>query len=375
MRRLRKTCRQQTTMNVDERKEGGAHRTNVKWWNYSKRAIYHVTIVVSDRLPLLGHLEGIRHSGKIVGVNEKEDSNDPVVKTRMQLSKLGMEVSDCIRRIPEYGKSKGVELKVLAKTVMDTHVHFVLFVMSDMEDMQLGDIIAGLKTGCNKALLDELNNPFSPLYAKGLEHQMNTEPLTPRILQDHALFETLYDATVLTRFGQLKRMIDYVHDNPRRKWMKIHHLNSFVPIRNVEIAGDAYDAIGNMMLLGQYRKVVHVRGRFSYEECRNYKNQCVIASRRGDVLVSPFISHHEREVRDFCLKEGHSVIQLLDNGFLEDASCPGGLLEYCVNGQVLLLVPSEIPHDDRKRNVTRAECVMLNERAERIAEEDLERVG
>lgn len=45
------------------------------------------------------------------------------------------------------------------------------------------------------------------------------------------------------------------------------------------------------------------------------------------------------------------------------------LYDYCVQGQVLVLVPSDWPHDDRKGVCSRQECVVLNGYAEEIVNE------
>ena len=320
------------------------HRRHNRWHNYSERCIYHITIVVSDRVPILGRLEAS-------GDGRSEN-------VRMQLTPLGMDVADCIRAIPFYGRKRGLDLQILAQQVMDTHLHFVLYVRQPMEKSTLGDIIRGLKTGCNKALRKALESPSDRIGALHLTSQ--------RILEQHALFEEDYDETILRKRGQLRRMIDYVHLNPYRKWVKIHNKGRFIPLRGIEIAGRLYDAIGNVMLLGLKRKEVHVRSAFSQEERRAYMNDCVIKARANYALVSPFISQYEKAVKDVCLKEGHSVIQLMDNGFSDFTTCQGELFEYCMRGQVLLLVPNELPHIDRKPTISRRECVMLNERAEEI---------
>ena len=41
----------------------------------------------------------------------------------------------------------------------------------------------------------------------------------------------------------------------------------------------------------------------------------------------------------------------------------------CVEGQVLVLVPSELKHEDRKGPISRNECVWLNGLAEEICGE------
>ena len=194
-----------------------------------------------------------------------------------------------------------------------------------------------------------------------------------RILEEHALFEEDFDETRLRRKGQLRAMIDYVHHNPTHRWLRAHKPHWLLPIRGIEIAGRCYDAIGNILLLGLPRFQVHCRYRWEREQDiearRAHQNESVLKARQGYALVSPFISPHEAEVREFCLQEGHSIIQITGNGFSDFSQCPGGLYDYCDRGQVLLLVPSERPHIDRKSGISRAECKALNDRAEEITGE------
>ena len=194
-----------------------------------------------------------------------------------------------------------------------------------------------------------------------------------RILEEHALFEEDFDETRLRRKGQLRAMIDYVHNNPTHRWLRAHKPHWLLPIRGIEIAGRCYDAIGNILLLGLPRFQVHCRYRWEreqdFEARRAHQNESVLKARQGYALVSPFISPHEAAVREFCLQEGHSIIQISDNGFSDFSQCPGGLYDYCDRGQVLLLVPSERPHIDRKSGISRAECKALNDRAEEITGE------
>ena len=194
-----------------------------------------------------------------------------------------------------------------------------------------------------------------------------------RILEEHALFEEDFDETRLRRKGQLRAMIDYVHNNPTHRWLRAHKSHWLLPIRGIEIAGRCYDAIGNILLLGLPRFQVHCRYRWEREQDiearRAHQNESVLKARQGYALVSPFISPHEAAVREFCLREGHSIIQISDNGFSDFSQCPGGLYDYCDRGQVLLLVPSERPHIDRKSGISRAECKALNDRAEEITGE------
>lgn len=210
--------------------------------------------------------------------------------------------------------------------------------------------------------------PFSPSRIDAFLRQLMLLS-SARIKSQHALFEPDFDETRLRRKGQLRAMIDYVHNNPVHRWQKQRNPGWLVPIRGIMIAGRRYDGIGNVNLLGLSRWQVHVRRAWDDDARRRYMNECVVKARNGSALVSPFISQHEAAVRDFCLREGHSVIVLVDNGFAEYAQCPGGLYDYCVNGQVLVLAASELGHEDRKGAISRDECVWLNGLAEEICGE------
>ena len=210
--------------------------------------------------------------------------------------------------------------------------------------------------------------PFSPSRIDAFLRQLMLLS-SARIKSQHALFEPDFDETRLRRKGQLRAMIDYVHNNPVHRWQKQRNPGWLVPIRGIMIAGRRYDGIGNVNLLGLSRWQVHVRRAWDDDARRRYMNECVVKARNGSALVSPFISQHEAAVRDFCLSEGHSVIVLVDNGFAEYAQCPGGLYDYCVNGQVLVLAASELGHEERKGAISREECVWLNGLAEEICGE------
>lgn len=191
---------------------------------------------------------------------------------------------------------------------------------------------------------------------------------SPKLLEGHALFEDDFDRTPMKKRGQLDRAIKYVHRNPRTRWIKSHHPGLFLPTRGIVLAGRRYDAIGNIHLLGLDRTEVHVRRAWDEQTRRDYMNACIVKARQHVALVSPFISEWERKLKAVALEEGHSVIQLVDNGFTDYTQVPGDMQAYCLNGQLLLLVPSDWPHVDRKK-ISREECMTLNRFAEEICNE------
>ena len=76
--------------------------------------IYHITMVVSSRKPLLGEL--------VI------PDNDPQ-QARVELTPLGNEIKDCVKTIPNHHP----EIQILALRMMPDHVHFVLHVKHKME--------------------------------------------------------------------------------------------------------------------------------------------------------------------------------------------------------------------------------------------------
>lgn len=369
------------------------HRKHLPYHDYKERCIYHITLVCSDRAQVLG---------QIVGENAQS--------ARCALTPLGAEVATVIKNLPAMVARYGEDVQVLAAVCMPEHVHFVLFVKKRMKD-GLWRVIRGFKQGCNKRLrywlersaeMDEddgmgggLGKSETPngkvaeetivkmadssekTYAGGVDtlpsgvtaflRQLKALQ-SERIKVGHALFEEDFDETRLRRSGQLRAMIDYVHNNPMHRWQRQHHPHWLIPMRDIGIADLPFDCIGNVNLLGLPRWQVHVRRAWTEEEKRQYQNQCVIKARRGYALVSPFISKYEAAVRDYCLKEGHSVIVLSDNGFSDYTQCPARLYDYCVKGQVLVLAYGYLPYAERKAKVSRMECVRLNEMARIICE-------
>lgn len=431
------------------------HRRHTPWHDYKSRCIYHITIVVSDRNKVLG---------KIVKTNNE---------ARCEVTPLGIEVSNCISKIPYIGAQNGRKLQILAKTIMPDHIHFVLFVKEPM-DIPLGSIIHGFKIGCNKALRKllekqqimnclgkttpedgELNKTANELVDKtncldkttpedgelnkiaeearnrsncfdkttpedeelnkianeaenrsncldkitpedgelsiclpsmesGLSSHDNSLQTGPkqhgycqpdikitsqRILNEKALFESDFDETILYKKGQLKHMINYVHNNPEHRWQRQQNPGWLLPIRNILINKKSYDAIGNINLLGLSRKQVWIRSAWDDSTRKNYMNDCIVEARKGKVLVSPFISENEKKVRDYALTEGHSIVQLVENGFNDLAQCPGNLYNYCTQGQILLLVPSEYQHKEKPSKISRQQCMVLNSLAAEICAE------
>ena len=328
--------------------------------DYHGRGIYLITLCTEGRQPLLGTL---------VGACLDEAAIAPTA--------LGHEVLRCWEQIPEVQRQLAAEkaaktglpcerdITLLEYQLMPDHFHGIIFVRKDM-DIALGDIIRGFMVGCTKAFngrdpreyalhpttassqpssqpsshpaslqpssspssqpasshpasLHPASSPPSPVGCRA--YSRGTSPLRP-------LWEKGYHDRLLLHEGQLQNMIDYVRDNPRRLMLRRQHRELFIVQRNVRYARWSFSAIGQVQLLDARLVAVHVRRHFTDEQRRNYMNSCILAARRGAVLISPFISEHEKRVRDEAFREGLFCIQLCSEPFSDYHKPPGELIEH-----------------------------------------------
>ena len=303
--------------------------------------IYHVTMVVSSRAPLLGTLV-------ILGEDPEQ--------AHVELTPFGEKIKDCVKTIPDYHP----EIQVLALRMMPDHVHFILHVKRTME-IGIKAAVRGFWQGA-KTIGRAYTSSIGPNDIRDNERRVDPIFTFPPFIRP------------MSRRGQLQSMIRYVQMNPQRLATKRLKPGFFYVQRGVEIDGHTYDAVGNIKLLQAARlESVHVRsmwvkdaeGHGDDTTLRAYKNGCVLAAREGAVMVSPFISEHERAVLDVLLQEKHAIIYIADNGFGQYFKPSDALFDAVADGRMLILSPW--PYDPKKKAVSRAECIAMNQMAEQIA--------
>ena len=300
---------------------------NEKWhWQepgtWKGIGIYHVTLVVSSREALLGSL--------II------PDNDPT-KARVELSPLGLQIKACVDDIPV----RHPEIRIIQLRMMPDHLHVILYVTKPMS-ISIKMVVRGLWQGAKKEGRDEFTEmPF-------------IRPMSHR--------------------GQLKTMIRYLQMNPQRLATKKLKPGYFCVQRDIEINGIIYSGVGNATILTAKRYMpVHVRQIMveaaehgDDQALKDYMNACVLAARKGVVMVSPFISPNERRIQTKLLEEGLSFICIADNGLGEYYKPADGLFNAVAAGRVMILTPWK--YDPKKGHVTREECVAMNKMAEEICD-------
>ena len=339
------------------------HRRS-QYSNYADRGIYLITLCTEGRRPLLGELCG-----------------DSPARAHIRPSQLGCEVLRCWEAIPaiqcDLAAQKSLrthttcqrEIKLLGCQLMPDHFHGIIFIQQPM-DIPLGQVIRGFMMGCTQAYHTMLKSVYIPTVLQHPRYRstvgIHTDIRSAYLPTSQPLWEKGFHDRPLTRKGQLQTMIAYLHDNPRRLFVRRHSARAFELRHGVQVGAQVFDAMGNHALLQRPLHAVHVRRRFSEQERRAYMNACILAARQGRALVGAFISEYEQQVRAMALREGHAVVQLTTDLLTKCYKPSGELFDACGNGQVLLLSQRTMP-DSFSRRITRAECNTLNALAEELA--------
>lgn len=356
-------------------------------------ALYHITLTVPSRQPVLGRL----------AVPDDNPAN-----ARVQRSALGDALVDTLLGIPYYHP----EARVLHFCLMPDHLHAVVYVRCTMEQ-GIKTLVRGFWQGVKKLgrACSYQERGIAPSNTRGeskeggLQKSLSEEggssflvPSTTREelkegsarLQELAaglcaelgndayysllpLFSEMPFIRPMGRYSQLQNTIRYLDMNPQRLATKRLMPGFFSVQKGIGIAGRSYDGVGNIALLHAERyDAVHVHHmwvsaaeRGDSQPLRDYMNSRVLDARRGVVMVSPFISPHEKQVMQVLLAEQLPFILLADNGFRDYYKPTDALFDACAAGRLLILSPWQ--YDQGKRHITRADCMALNAMAEEIA--------
>ena len=335
------------------------HREN--GWDYKGRAIYHFTLPVEERFPLFGTLEGERAETAFVRLNP-----------------FGRRVCQMLCGLAQFYAGKGFALKVLAQKVMPDHVHLVIQVLEPLPQ-SIGAVVRGFKSGCTKVYKEMYGSGenAAEVHGNGEEnaagvhgnnkegaevhgnskdgHERNADAPVHfarifarrgSIWQQDAAY---YHERILHAPGQLRRMIDYVKDNPRRLWIKSHNPELFRLHRRTEAAGLSFTSMGSHFLLDwPDKQVVEMSRSATNDEVQERLRKVLAAAHNGTVTYTAAISKGEQIIARTLREQGYPLVVLLNDGFPKEGSPheryykPGGVyFEACSKGQLLLLEPIE----------------------------------
>ena len=335
-------------------------------WQWQQRGtawkgigIYHMTLTVSGRQPLLGDL--------VI-------PDDDPLRAYVSETPLAKDLVQCLLHLHE----RFPEIRVLQFCVMPDHLHAIIHVWRPMPrsiklvmrsfwqaDKHLRPLDSSSRSSISSELYSDIITPADSSCRSSISSGLYPDNNSP-------LFSEVPFLRPLSRQGQLQTMIQYVQMNPARLATKRLKPEFFCVQPNVEINGHLYSAVGNSKLLAQaLRTPVHVRHTMTEaarlgnpQPLNDYIASCYDAARQGSVMVSPFISSWEKDILHTLLAEQRPIIYLAQNGF-KDFYKPSALLfDAVASGRLLILSPW--PYDPTKQHVSRADCIALNTFAENI---------
>ena len=301
--------------------------------DYRSRCIYHIVLNKADRFPDFSEVVGI-----------PDDHRCP---PRTALSEVGKIIFEAISNI----KSNFPHTSILRRCIMPDHVHFAIFI-KEKTDIHLGHIIKKLKRECSSRF-------------EAMGHEPEIEFFIPG-----------YHDTFLTGKDQLKKMLAYISDNPRRHLVRKSKPGWFQQFIISSPDGQSrYEAYGNWDLLSEFQRVpVKVSRKYSPSELIARKRLWHKTILNDGVLVSPFINPNEKKVRDWAVENGGSLIYLTYKPFPEKFKPQGKMFDFCAEGRLLIIF---IPPDEKEAAYIRengcpsySHCQRMNSIAEQIAENE-----
>jgi hypothetical protein len=250
---------------------------------------------------------------------------------------------------------------------MPEHIHFVIFI-TEATGFHLGEIISWLKAECSRGYYASIGK-ISLQQADGNPLANGSFLADGSFMADAELpsiFEERYHDRILLKQGQLDRILKYVSDNPRRRLERMAHRSFHCRHKLQDNEGNCYEAYGNIHLLEDPDiEAVKISRRDTPEQLHQKKLLWLRTIQNGGVLVSPFISKEEKNVRNWAYENGGRIIYIVSNGFGVNYSPKEPQHSLCSEGRLLIIAPAE--HVFKGATPSRNSCMKMNGLARRIA--------
>ena len=287
------------------------------WHDYTQRCIYMITLNKSPLVTDFGSLAG-NHE---IPVGERGSSF-------IIPSKVGCAIKDVLRNFYLVEP----KIKILQYSIMPDHLHILLFVQHYTDEI-LGRIIARFKTRVNKAA------GIDKVFAKGFNDQ---------ILKPSRSLDVLYR---------------YIRENARRQAVRRAHPEFFRRVNALRIGEKTYQAYGNFQLLGcPFKEQVIVHRTDSSETRQRNREKWLYTTANGGVLVSPFISSAEKEIRKDAEEIGGRFILIANEPMEERYKPSGNDFILCESGRMLIISAN------LSDELSRQTCLTMNTLSQSICE-------
>lgn len=290
--------------------------TRARWHDYRQKGLYHLTLLKAPLTPAFGSLSG----NQTIPVGTPGSSFITASPTGKAIKLALLELT-----------SIHPALRLYQYALMPDHLHLLVRVESGLDEI-LGRKIAIFKTIANK------NANMEQVFAKGFNDQ------------------------ILSSSRNLDAVYRYLRENPYRLAVRRANPDFFQKLNNLTIAGVACQAYGNIHLLANpFKEQVIVHRADTPVQFDRNKDRWLYTAANGGVLVSPFISPREKEIRTEAEELDGRFILITNQPFAGRDKPTGRDFDLCTQGRMLIITPLQ-PLD-----FSRPACLKMNELAKQIA--------
>lgn len=299
-----------------------SQKRRAEWNNYYGRGTYMITVCKHSACPDFGTLEFSLPENAFI-----------------MLSSIGMIIREQVEVTPSFSP----EIHIHSYVIMPDHVHILLQVLEPMKH-HLGDVIQAIKAASTSRIRKITGNSSLTAFEEGFHDR------------------------IITSSKQLEIVGRYLRENARRLAIRKARPEFFRRVNALEIGGKTFQAYGNFQLLDcPFKEQVIVHRADSPETRQKNREQWLYTAANGGVLVSPFISPAEKEIRKEAEEAGGRFILIISEPMGERYKPAGREFELCEAGR-LLIISANLPE-----KLSRKTCLVMNELAEGFA--GMEEIG
>ena len=277
--------------------------------NYNKRSRYHDYYGKFIYHIIIKKKKGAHDFGKIRG-NCSIEPGQPG-SAYVFLSDFGRSIVNGLRTFEDHFP----EVKKFQYIIMPDHIHLILY-----------------KTVKNHIHLDDYIDLMKSLICSDYNNRRKRSLIPEQIFTEKYTDKPLYDRVVLDNWFR------YLKQNPHRRAMIMQRPDFFQRVRKLIIGQETFEAFGNLFLIRNPDKIqVRVRRRFSSEEIELHRTNVLNASHSGSRIVSPFISPHEKKIREEAERGDAKIILIQYEEFGERYKPSRHDFELCTAGRLLII--------------------------------------
>lgn len=270
--------------------------------DYRSRCIYHITITKTRGIPDFSRIEG------------------PLSALNIVRTPLGQIIEENLTAISTLHPN----LRQLQYVIMPDHIHFILFAIANLPKV-LGSYIGMLKVKI---------------------HQGAT---TTGIISSGKVFNPDFYDRILRPYHSLDVIFNYIRRNPYRLAVRKNNPDFFRRITGIYIDSTPFQAYGNIQLLANpFKEQVVVHRRDSPEIREQNHDRWLYTATNGGVLISPFISKDEKNIRKEAETNGGKLIVLYTSAFRERFKPAAHDFALCEKGRLLIIAPMQDLPDSRQ---------------------------